>query len=371
MPCFKAASFQEAVALNDKAHLAFRQQVGLQYAPLPYVFLKRGTRPNDVPFGDFTSRSGQRDYFELSVEIDGDRRRIPCEVKDIFRFAELVAQRQFFRSQSCMCLRGLKRSPLGMRLVIGCDRYHEAFFSVGCDNMRIALSERDWNKLKPKLQGPEEVHELKALQASLIQKFGEGTTVRRAIHSIYGGMPDYDKKVYSHIMGCAAVVITADMKVILGLRTPERTAVNFGFNVPVSGAFDFHDEEPIERMGFPMFAMQEALREGKEEVGLSANQCSIIPTGLFGDCTRAGTPDFSFLILSHLTAEQFIARIAKTTDPMKRDADVFATLSLDDARKLVTFADAPDWVHHKFLVTLIMALRALDDSSVAKTPLSL
>jgi hypothetical protein len=240
--------------------------------------------------------------------------------------------------------------------------YDNAFFTVGSEDLPLTLNKEQLSKLRLQME-PGEFAELKGLVSRFRHQFGKRVSIRRAVYKLFGGWPDYSLQVCDHIMGCAAVVLTRDDQFIFGLRTPEQTAVNFGINVPISGGFDYSDEEDLCRTGLPYFMVRELLREGREEVGLMGNDCVVNPTAFIADLTRAGTPDTLFLIRYRGTAGEFMKGVVGHTRPNSRDADVFLSIPRSLARTLITDVGASKLVHHKLLVTLIMAFRHLENCS--------
>lgn len=347
---------EEPVRLYEPEITAFQHAVGTEYVRVPFVFPSVGNRR----YGDFVTGAGQRELRHTRVELSQKPLVLARPMQEARRFADLAQVLRFPKSEECACLRDLSLRNGAPTVTIGPGPYEEVFATMNSQGLQFSLTREQLAAAKI-FWGERGERELRRLTCKLKERYGP-VTIRQAVHAYSKGLPAFGGKAASYVLGMAAAVLTGDGYVVFGRRAKQRVSVNTGINLATSGGLRY-DRDRIHELGFSRFVETEILREAREEVAVSGNDCAVTILALVRELSRAGSPEILALLEFYSTLRELVGRMEGNQHP-EQDIDAVFALPLAEARALVCEPDAAKALQPKALAALIMLDRFLKNGSV-------
>ncbi|MEN9328579.1 MAG: hypothetical protein RI947_1387 [Candidatus Parcubacteria bacterium] len=359
----------EVNTLYDSEPSLLRNHTKGHYVNIPYAYLldQRGK-----VWGDFSSPTGQDEFSDADLTLTNEPFSPPDWAQPLWRFSELKQARRFTHDETVASLRGLSADNGKVTFKVGPGKYSEGFHTMGSEGVMISLTPAEREALAAKVTS-EQMAELEELYARLKHQYGEGSTLRAAIHAHTHGLAPFNEQVYSHTLGVAGTVVTKDGEYVF-VNRGAGVSINRGINVTASGAVKF-DEAALRRYGIQAHLGHEMGMEAHEEIGIGSghmlmgamqdkmrlelgvdsDRYDLIPVGFARELPRGGSPEAMFLIRYHGTTNDLVSAIAANHNEDRREIDEWIyTYPVTDTPRLLATQGADSVIQHKGLLNLVL-----------------
>lgn len=365
----ETGQLSEVAELYANEPTLLRNHTRGRYVDIPYAYL---IDQQGKPWGDFSSPQGQDDFQKADLVLTTEPYSPPEWAQQLWRFSELKQARRFAHDETVASLRGLSTDNGKVTFTVGPGRYSEGFHSMGSEGVIISLTAAERELLATKLSS-EQMAEVADLHERLKHTYGDGVSLRAAIHSHTHGLAPFNEQVYSHTMGVAGTVMTQDNEYVF-VKRGAGVSINRGINVTASGAVKF-DEAALRRYGIQSHLGHQMGIEAHEEIGIGSgtmlvgalqdkvqlelgvvpDRYDLIPVGYARELPRGGSPEAMFLIRYKGTTRDLINAIQANKHEERNEIDEWIyTHPVAETSKLLSTRGADRVIQHKGLLNLIL-----------------